>query len=216
MWTDTISQHKLKKYSQTGEEGYLLYILSNIGHGNRFLVDLGAGDGFLLSNTRLLIEEHNYQHILIDVDSKGNEEVHQEWITAENVCDLLKKHNCPEQFTLMSIDLDGNDFDIISAVCQQFVPAMIVCEINGTIPSNVSKKMVYNPKHNYTCDDYYGFSFAAALKLADRLGYCVVHQNEALNMYMIRKELLDGDVKVPKFQHNPYHKHNPDGIWETV
>ena len=48
---------KIKKYSQTGEEGVLQFILNQVGYGNNFLVDIGAWDGFHLSNTRFFIEQ---------------------------------------------------------------------------------------------------------------------------------------------------------------
>jgi len=216
-WLYNIEQHRLKKYSQTGEEGFLLHILANICNEPQFLVDLGAGDGITLSNTRLLIEEYGFSHILLDANNQGNHEVHEEWITAENVCDLLRKYDCPMKFTLLSVDLDGNDFDVIKAVCDQFQPTVIVCEINGTIPLGISKKIVYNPEHVYQGDDYYGFSFSAAVKLADLLGYRMIYQNDALNAYLINKDVIAADLPpIPRFKHDPYHKHNPHGVWETV
>lgn len=209
---------RFKKHSQTGEEGYLNYILQNVGYGNKFLVDIGAWDGFHLSNTRYFIEEHGYNHLLIDGDNRGNNEVKQEWITKDNVCDIMKKHNCPKEFSLLSYDTDGNDFDIIHALCSEYKPDVIVCEVNGTIPFGISKKIKYNPYHTWNNDDYYGFSYSAGLKLAEMIGYKVVFQNDALNLYMIRKELMvNPNMDIPiYFQHNPYHPHNPIGAWENV
>ena len=209
---------KLKVYSQTGEEGYIKYILDNIGHNNKFLVDIGAWDGFNLSNTRLFIEQLGFKGLLIDGDNRGNSDVKQEWITKDNVCDILKKYDCPKEFSFLSYDTDGNDYDIIKAICSEYRPDLIICEVNGTIPLGISKKIAYNEKHTWNNDDYYGFSFSAGLKLAEEIGYRVVFQNDALNLYLVRKELLanpDAPLNV-EFQHNPYHPHNPNGVWVNV
>jgi hypothetical protein len=217
-WISQIPYNKYKKYSQTGEEGYLKYILDNIGYGNKFLVDIGAWDGFHLSNTRMFIESLGYQGLLIDGDNRGNTEVKKEWITKENICQILEKHNCPKEFSLLSYDTDGNDFDIIQEMCRTYRPDLIICEVNGTIPLGISKKIKYNPNHTWNNDDYYGFSFSAGLKLAESIGYKIVFQNDALNLYMVRKDLLsnpESSINL-NFQHNPYHPHNPIGIWENV
>lgn len=211
---------KIQKYSQTGEEGYIEFILEKIlpPRTNGFLVDIGAGDGFRYSNSRYFIEEYNFQSLLIDGDSGGNKEVKQAWITRENVLQILEQNNCPKEFDFLSYDTDGNDFDIIKRICRSYKPDLIVCEINGTIPLGVSKKIKYDPSHYHKGDDYYGFSFSACLKLAELIGYRVVFQNDALNAYLVRKELLanpDAEINVP-FVHNPYHPHNKNGIWETV
>jgi|LakMenE18May11ns_1017448.scaffolds.fasta_scaffold9925988_3 hypothetical protein len=217
-WIQQIYFHRKKEYSQTGEEGFLEFILDNIGHGKKFLVDIGAGDGQYLSNTKYFLEYLGYKGIMIDGNPKDNEQVKKEWITSDNICDILKKYKCPKEFTLLSLDLDGNDFDIIKSICGQYKPMLIVCEINGTIPEGVSKKIVYNPNHTWNNDDYYGFSFSAGLKLAEAMGYKAVFQNDALNLYLVRKDLLENPEEAINlnFQHCQYHPHNPYGIWEEV
>ena len=217
-WIGEIHAHKFQKYSQTGEEGYIEFILDNIGYGNKYLVDIGAWDGYHLSNTRYFIEEHGFKKLLIDGNNHGNQEVKQEWITAENVCDILKKYRCPKKFSLLNFDTDGNDFDIISEICYNYSPDLIVCEVNGTIPFGISKKIKYNPQHTWNNDDYYGFSMSAGLKLAEHIGYRIVFQNDALNLYMVRKDLLSNPNREIElnFQHCQYHPHNPNGVWEQV
>jgi hypothetical protein len=217
-WISQIHLHRKQYFSQTGEEGFIEFILDNIGHGKKHLVDIGAGDGQYLSNTKYFIEEHGYKNILLDGDSRGNAKVKEFWITKDNVCDLLMRYKCPKEFTLLSIDLDGNDYDIIESICEVFRPRLIVCEINGTIPQGVSKKIAYNETHVWNNNDYYGFSFSAGLKLASKIGYRAVFQNDALNMYLVREDLLPegiGEIDLA-FNHSQYHPHEPNGVWEVV
>jgi hypothetical protein len=213
-WSKVKDAPKIKKWSQCGEEGYIKYILDNIPH-ERFLVDIGASDGYSNSNTRYFIEQ-GYDAILLDGSNRGSKEVKQEWITAENICDVLKKYDCPKEFGLLSIDIDGNDSYIIEEILKEYRPSLIVAEINGTIPKGISKTIVYNPDHRFENDNYYGFSFDYAIKLAERNGYRVVFQNNAMNVYMVDKKFLDGqEIEIP-FTPIQYHAHNDKGVWVNV
>jgi hypothetical protein len=59
---------------------------------------------------------------------------------------------------------------------------------------------------------------SAGLKLAEHIGYRIVFQNDALNLYMVRKDLLSNPNREIElnFQHCQYHPHNPNGVWEQV
>lgn len=181
---------KFKKYSQAHEEGYILHILNNITSKKKYLVELGAWDGFHLSNTRLLIEDYGFKSLLIDGDNHGNEEVKQHFIIKENVLPLLKTYKCPKTFDLFCIDLDGYDIYIIEQVLSYYRPSVIVCEFNPIFPIGVSKAIEYNPNHTWNNDNYYGFSFEAGLKLAAKFGYTCIFQNDNLNMYFVDNQVL--------------------------
>lgn len=204
-----------KTYSQGGEESYIGYILNNIGVVNKYFVEFGAGNGQLLSNTCLLKEKYGWTGLMMDAEPQGNKAVQKEFITAGNIVGLLKKYNVPEEFDLLSIDLDGNDAYVLASLLDVFKPRLIVAEFNGTIPHGESRTIVYNPKHQWGNDDYYGFSFKAGVDLANIYGYKVIFQNAATNMYMVRKDcLIDPElaINIP-FQHIPYHAHNKNGEW---
>lgn len=218
-WISQISNAPaIQQHSQYGEEGFLKFILDNIKPENKFIVDLGAGNGLELSNSAYFIEHCGYSGLLIDGDNKGHESVKQEWITKENILEVLSKYNCPKDFALLSFDLDGNDYDILSEMLTVYSPKLIICEINGTIPLYTSKKMSYNAQHVWNNDDYYGFSFAAAYKLAEKTGYKLIHQNNSLNAYMVKKDfLIDPEmyIEIP-FEHIQYHPHNSTSKWDNV
>jgi hypothetical protein len=69
-------------YSQTGEEGVLEAIFSTVGETNRYLVDIGAGDGSTLSNTRLFLDR-DWTGTRFDIVPHGD--VHRAMVTAENI-----------------------------------------------------------------------------------------------------------------------------------
>jgi hypothetical protein len=176
---------KWSKYSQSGEEAYIEYLLSNIPPVNNHLVEIGAWDGFHLSNTRFLIEK-NWTHLLIDGDNHGNTEVKQHFVTKENILDILISYNTPKKFDFLSLDVDGNDLYILEEILTQYSPTLIVAEFNPIWHPHESKVITYDPTHTWNNDDYYGFSFLAGKKMAAKYGYSCVFQNDSLNMYFVK------------------------------
>lgn len=191
---------KWKKYSQAHEECYIEHILQNIPQANtKHIVELGAWDGYHLSNTRYFIEQ-GYTALLIDGDSHGNEEVKEHFITKENVLDILESYKTPTYFDLLCLDLDGNDIYILNRILQAHVPALIVCEFNPIWKYDESYAIRYNPTHTWGNDDFYGFSFQAGLKLAKKFGYTCIHQNDNLNMYLVKNEILVESLNIPTYE----------------
>jgi len=192
MWINEIEKYRFRKFSQYGEEGYLKFILSNIGTTNKFLVDIGANNGTYLSNTKIFRTE-GWQSALIDgQEFRG---VHQHYVTVENVNRLLRQYGTPEEFDLLSIDIDGNDYWILQQILTAFRPRLIISEYNSEFTD--SRTIEYDPEFYFKATDYYGYTFEAGLKLADKFGYRVIFQNANLNMYYLRKDLLDDpDMKI--------------------
>lgn len=178
-----------KKYSQHGEEAYLSHILKNIKPKNKHCVDLGAWDGFHFSNTRYFIE-NGYTAAMVDGDNRGNTEVHQEFINKDNIITILEKLQTPSEFDLLSIDLDGNDYYILDEILNVYKPNVVIAEFNPIFSPDQSYAIKYNPDHYWQENDYYGFSFAAGIKLAEKHGYTCIFQNVSLNMYFVRNEVL--------------------------
>jgi hypothetical protein len=191
----TTHPEKWKKYSQSNEESYIENILNNIGSPTKFLVELGAWDGFHLSNTRYFIE-NGYSHILIDGDNRGNKEVHEHFITKENVLELLEKYNCPTEFDLFCIDLDGNDIYILDEVLSKYTPSLIVAEFNPAFSKSDSVTIQYNPEHTWQGDTFYGFSFTAGINMSKKFDYSCIMQNDDLNMYFVKNEVLAKSLNI--------------------
>lgn len=216
-WIASLKNFKAPKvFSQSGEEYYIGHIFNCIGAKDKFFVDLGAGDGFTLSNTALLKRDYEWKGVMIDADNKGNDEVMKEFINATNIISLLEKYQVPKAFDLLSIDLDGNDYWILDKLLEEYRPRLIVAEFNGTIPLGVDKVMAYNENHTWGNDDYYGASLDAFKRLGKIHDYTAVFCHDSLNVYLVADEELanpQADFGVT-YLPQQYHKHNPDGKWE--
>lgn len=192
-WISEISWQNLtgNKYSQYGEEIYLDFIFKNIGTTNKHLVDVGANDGKWLSNTRRFIES-GWTGLLID--GKDFLGVKKHFVTVDNILGILKKYKTPVEFDLLSIDIDGNDYWVLEKILTTYRPRLIISEFNSEHTD--CKTIKYDPNFEFRSTDYYGYTFKAGKKLAEKSGYKVIFKNAALNMYYLRSDLFTYDYKL--------------------
>lgn len=138
-------------YSQSGEDGILEKILETLPSTDKWCVEFGAWDGLFLTNTRNLIETKGYSSVLIEADKSKFQELKRNYYQSKNVITLnqfvgftatdsldhiLASTPIPEDFDLLSIDIDGNDFHVWKAITK-YKPKVVVIEFNPTIPTHI-------------------------------------------------------------------------------
>ena len=177
-------------YSQNGEGLYLEYIVHCIGLSRGVMFDIGSGDGFVLSNSRHL---DNIGWEVWCFDSLIGRTV--------NVDNCLRLTDNPSMTwpKIISIDIDGNDYWILDKQLPFYKPAIVIAEFNPAYTN--SRTIAYNPDHVWAGDSYYGFTFEAGVKLADKHGYKVIFQIADMNMIMVLADLIEG-LYIPSIQYN--------------
>lgn len=198
-------------YSQNGEQAVILEVFDALGIKNGHLVDLGAGDGITMSNSRALIDR-GWTGDLYDGDPRGAKDVEKVWITTGArlpACDFL------------NIDLDGNDFVILKEYLEDHhTPSLIVAEINPIFERHEAVIIPFNPDHVWNEDTYYGMSLGACEMLAKTFGYTLMHLHSGINAFLLRNDhakahpelVREVDYRV-KFDH----RHHPQGKkWTTL
>jgi len=209
----------LKDYSQNAEQAHILHYLDTIGIKKGHLVDLGAGDGYTMSNTRALLER-GWTGDLYDGDPKGAKDVKQIWIT-EYVGYELGGYHCD----FLNLDLDGNDYWIL----REFIghnkkgelgPALIVCEINPIFQRDEAKVIPYNETHVWQGDTYYGMSLAACEQLGKEFGYTLAYLHAGINAFLLRNDHAEAHPELirpieyrVKVDHRPHPQGKP---WITL
>jgi hypothetical protein len=182
-------------YSQHGEDGILDALFRTIGTTNRYYVEFGVGDGSE-RNSRLLAERHGWHGLLMDGgfdDPRIN--LHREFITAENINDLFAKYGVPEEFDLLSIDVDGNDYWVWQRLSERYRPRVIVAEYNANLGPNLRRTIAYDPEFVWSGTDYYGASLAALEALARTKGYVLVGcESLGVNAFFVRSDVADGRI----------------------
>jgi len=190
-WWEMLASRATRTYSQYGEDGVLQAIFEAVGTTSKYLVDIGAGDGIKLSNTRVFLER-GWHGARFDVGYAAD--VYQERITAENVCDILAKYNVPVELDLLSLDIDGIDWYVLRALLRVYSPRVFVCEVNPTIPAEPCVTVVYDPAFAFGENNYFGGSLGAFSQLARAHDYMLIYVHEAINAFFLRRDVATGIV----------------------
>ena len=209
-------------HCQAGEYEIIARYLEHIGRLDKpTFIDIGAGDGFRLSNTRDLIERHGATGLMIDADNGGNPKVVQAFVTVENVWELLDAgiegvgtRPAPH---FLSIDIDGNDYWILREILVGMKPELIMAEVNTRFHSEEEAFTVpYEPNRTWNNDDHFGMSFGAFRKLMNDNGYTVVHM-EGINATALRNDLVRPDTPISiNYAYSFGHKPNTTAPWVAV
>src|SRR5438105_2465372 len=111
----------------------------------------------------------------------------REIVTPDNVVALLREHDVPRDFGVLSLDIDGYDHFVLAKLLEAFRPGLICAEINESIPPPVRFTVTYRPDHAWAKDHFYGQSLAMLDVLRERHGYALV-QVEYNNAFLLPAE----------------------------
>lgn len=198
---ENINQFEKKIYSQRGEDGIIEVIVSSLGIKNGWCCEFGAWDGIHLSNVYNLINNHNWNAVLIEGDQNKFKELEWNMRYKENVyCNnnyvslepegklnkILSKYEIPCDFDLLSIDIDSYDYWVWASLT--YNPKIVIIEYNSSFEEAVTLPYEYPPK---PCDygEYFGASASALVKLGNTKGYELIGLIPYNNLIFIRKGL---------------------------
>jgi len=176
-----LSDYKMNKFSQFGEDGILAKILSVLPATDHWCCEFGAWDGLYMMNTRSLILK-GYSAVLIEANAhKFKELVNNYQDNSKVVClntfvgfeknDSLDQILCrtpiPVNFDFLSIDIDGNDYHVWAAF-DRYRPKVVCIEFNPTIATEVDFVQPKNPRLKHGC------SLASLVRLGREKNYELV------------------------------------------
>lgn len=180
-WTRRgLNDYAFTKYCEYGEDGIVEKIFSEIGAESKYYVEFGAWDGQHLSNTLNLRENFNWTGLLLDgkFDNPAIN-LHQHYLTAENIVELFQKYSVPQKFDFLSIDIDGNDVYLLKSILGAYQPRVIVCETNQLISPKIACAVKYNPTIYFDVNSrYFGGSVKAFDDLCKQHSYVMVCQHD--------------------------------------
>jgi hypothetical protein len=188
--------HRLESrvFSQNGEDGIIDGIFAAIGTTNRYFVEFGVGAMGSECNTRNLAENHGWTGLLMDgMDQPAPTDIRQEFITAENISALFLRHGVPDEFDLLSIDIDSNDYWVFDAIDPRFRPRVLVLEYNASLGSTDRLTIAYDATHVWDVSAYFGASLAALDDIAQRRGYRLIGCDSiGVNCFFVREDCHGG------------------------
>jgi hypothetical protein len=186
-----IRRFERRWHSQNGEDGILEIVFAKIGVTNRFCVEFGAESGEVC-NTRYLMECKGWTGLRMDGGDHDHcfGTVYKEFVTAENINSLFRKYSVPQEFDLLSIDIDGNDYWVWRAI-EGYSPRVVIIEYNSSLPPGESKTIQYDPKFSWDGTNYYGASLLALAKLGGAKGYTLIGcESRGVNAFFLRADLV--------------------------
>jgi hypothetical protein len=183
--------------SQNGEDGVIAKILEVIGEPRGWCVEFGAWDGRHLSNTYNLIQNRGFSAVMIEGSSRRFRDLQQTFASnpkvitvnafvgftaADGLDAILARTPVPEDFDVLSVDIDGNDYHVWKAVTR-YRPRVVVIEYNPTIPTAVDFVQPADLSINQ------GASITALTRLGKEKDYELV-ATTAHNCLFVRSELF--------------------------
>ena len=195
--------YEFSVYSQNGEDGLILYLLSKIGVRNHYVVEVGIEDG-RQCNSINLIRNLGWRGCLIEASdswaAKATEYLHQTGLddrvrllhaTArpDNINQLLRQGNVPDQIDLLSIDIDSHDYWLWKAI-DGLQPGLVVIEYNASFGPERSVTVPYTDNWKVISKYYHGASLTALARLGKQKGYLLAGcDTKGVNAFFVRSDL---------------------------
>lgn len=193
---------ELRVFSQNGEDGILFDLVSALDPPH-FFVSIGGGDGWS-SNTRLWSDVFGWAGVLFEADSKSFAQLtvrlgersglkaFHEMVNPETVNELLESNGVPEEFGILDIDIDGQDYWVWESLSEYWRPYIIICEYNSLFGNE--RVVVEEKGHDVSeMTDSWGASLRALEALGKQKGYDLVYAEMAgVNAFFIRTDINPG------------------------
>ena len=191
-----LSEVEFQVYSQWGEDGIIDWLINKFPEIPKNFLEIGTQD-YKESNTRFLLINRNWDGFLIEADKaavkdiksqkifwKHRLKVKNEFITKDNINNIINRINVPKKLGLLSLDIDGVDYWVLKEL-SVLDPSIIICEYNSLFGQKKSVTVPY--KKNYIRAEehysnlYYGASIKAFIDLMKKRNYFLIGTNSAGN-----------------------------------
>ncbi|MEG4285600.1 FkbM family methyltransferase [Microcoleus sp. A006_D1] len=208
------------KYSYLDEETIIDKYLNQLSIENKYCVDIAASDGITMSNTYFLYKQ-GWAGLAIEYDSQlftrlalrysEFEKVNLSkcMVTPENVVDLMKTHQVPDNFSFLNLDIDGYDYFVLDQILSSFRPLLVCVEINEKIPPPLKFTVNYSPNYVWNNDHFFGQSISQLNIICQQYNYTLVelHYN---NAFLIPQEISPAPSLTPEEAYRRGYLEQPD------
>lgn len=191
---------KSEGFSRCGEDEILRRLITDLlpaGHP-RSAVDIGAGDGMRWSNTYALFTQ-GWRGLGAEGDPAKVIKLARAYrnfpdvfacraqVSPQTIVPLLQAYEIEKEFSVLSLDIDGNDYWVLRAMLSAFRPRLIVTEINEKIPPPIRFIVKYSSTFTLR-HHFFGFSIASLEDLCAEFDYSIVAL-EYNNAFLAANEL---------------------------
>ena len=164
----------------------------------RTVVDIGAGNGVRWSNSYALLLD-GWKALGIEADPQKyallakvyskfpNARASNSLADPANIGSLLRDFEIEQNFGVLCLDIDGNDYWVLDAILGNFRPGLVVTEINENIPPPLRFVVKFDPDFQLRYH-FYGYSIAALEDLCAQHNYGIL-ELEYNNAFLAPREL---------------------------
>lgn len=204
---NSIQDFEFRIYSQWGEDGIIQHIVSRVPIVHRTFIEFGVED-FVESNCRFLMVNNNWRGYVLDGSEKWIRTLRAAsglWkydlraecatITRDNIGALLMQSGFDRDLGILSVDVDGVDYWLLSAALEVYAPRILIVEYNALFGCDRSITVPYDEafsrRRAHYSQLYYGASLSALHHLAVQRGYSLVGTESAgANAFFVRNDLV--------------------------
>ncbi len=205
--SSSLKESNFKIFSQWGEDGIIQFLVKNLRIKNKTFIEIGVED-FIESNCRFLMMKDNWKGLVVDGSIKNIDNLKKmyffwkydlcavcEFITKENINQIITNSGFESEVGILSVDLDGIDYFVLDAI-NVIQPSILICEFNSVFGPERKISIPYDQKFNRTVAHYsnlyWGTSLPALNYVAEKKGMVLVGVNNAFNnAFFVQKNLLN-------------------------
>ncbi|WP_152630565.1 hypothetical protein [Thalassospira sp. HJ] len=199
-----LSDVEFSVFSQWGEDGILSWIIDKLEVVPESFIEFGV-ENYTEANTRYLLSKRNWSGLVIDGSLRNISEIKaanyfwrydlqakQEFITAENIDQIILDSGFNGEIGVLSIDIDGNDYWVWKAIsCVD--PIIVIIEYNALLGDQKCISTPYDPAFvrgkKHFSHVYFGGSVRAMCDLAAEKGYTFIGTNSnGVNAFFVRSD----------------------------
>lgn len=207
---DSLEDAEFQVYSQFGEDGIIQWLIHNVEIREKTFIEFGVED-YTEANTRFLLMNNNWSGLVMDGSEENIASLKNwkqlwkydlsavaEFITQDNINQLITNMGFSGDIGILSIDLDGNDYWILNAIdCVK--PRILICEYNNIFGSREIVSVPYDPAfvrtQKHYSNLYWGASLGAFCDWARKNHYYYMGSNSAgNNAFFVREDCINADL----------------------
>jgi hypothetical protein len=206
-----INAYEFRIFSQGGEDGIIQFLVANLAIKNKTFIEFGTED-FRESNCRFLLVKDNWSGFVVDGSAQNMRRLRSfpfywrhslqckaAFITRDNINAILEESGFAKDLGILSIDIDGVDFYVLSEL-EIWHPSILIVEYNALFgkerPVSVPYDQAFYRSRKHYSNLYYGASLAAFHGLLGERGYALVGVNGlGNNAFFVRRDLLNDRIK---------------------
>jgi hypothetical protein len=199
-WIKQLDQKRFSygKYSQCYQDELLNIIFQNIGTTNStpFCVEFGFDSTSLIggegANVTDLVINKKWSCLLLDGNNENPKiNLHKHFLTSENICEIFRIHNVPQEPEYISIDVDSTDLWLFKAILKNYRAMLFSVEYNSHFPLEKAITFPNDTTQHWELDRAYGASLKALTMVASEHGYSLLWVVPCLDAFFIRNDLID-------------------------